>query len=58
VPDRSSNDLHYSSSESSRCMDEQLPSANAASRSANLRIMVIHAAPNSSGVSFRDRRPH
>jgi hypothetical protein len=34
VPGRYSNDLHHSSSESSRCIDEQLPSTSAASKDA------------------------
>jgi hypothetical protein len=40
VPARYSNDLHHSSSESSRCIDEQLPSTSAATRNANLGIIA------------------
>src|SRR5262245_66261151 len=40
VPARYSNDLHHSSSDSSRCIDEQLPSASAASKNANLGIIA------------------
>src|SRR4029450_9402516 len=43
VPARYSNDLHHSSSESSRGIDEQLPSTSAASRNANLGIMATSA---------------
>jgi len=39
VPARYSNDLHHSSSESSRRIDEQLLSTSAANRIANLKIM-------------------
>jgi hypothetical protein len=51
VPGRYSNDLHHSSSESSRCIDEQLPSISAASRSANLKIMATSALKRRTGDS-------
>ena len=38
MPGRDSNDLHHSSSESSRCIDEQLLSTSAANSIANLKI--------------------
>ena len=40
VPGRDSNDLHHSSSESSRCIDEQLPSTSTASKNPNLGIIA------------------
>src|SRR5262245_65412555 len=43
VPARYANELHHSSSESSRCIDEQLPSTSAASRSTNLKTMAAPA---------------
>jgi hypothetical protein len=43
VPGRYSNDLHHSSSESSRCIDEQLASTSVASKNANLGIMATYA---------------